>query len=154
MTLYFAYGSNMSRALMGMRCAGAQPLGRAMLAGWRFMINRDGHGTIAPRSGDCVHGVLWRLSMRDLAALNAYEGVDTGLYARRLMPVRHGSRRVTALVYIARAGGKGRPRPSYVDVVVEAGRDWQLPEAYIRSLARRSLTRWRGARARDTGELG
>jgi gamma-glutamylcyclotransferase (GGCT)/AIG2-like uncharacterized protein YtfP len=152
--LYFAYGSNMSRVLMGRRCAGAQPLGQATLAGWRFTINLDGYGAIVPRSGGCVRGVLWRLSMRHLAALNAYEGVDTGRYSRRMMAVRHGDRQVTALIYMARAGGEGRPRPSYVHVVVQAARDWQLPESYVRSLVRWSPTRWRGARARDTGELG
>ena len=48
MTLHFAYGSNMSRALMGARCPGAMALGVATLAGWRFVINPDGVGSIAP----------------------------------------------------------------------------------------------------------
>jgi hypothetical protein len=38
--------------------------------------------------------------------------------------------------------------------VVEAARDWDLPERYIRSLRRWSPSRWRGTRARDTGEVG
>ena len=79
---------------MGARCAGAPALGTATLAGWRFTINPDGFGSIAPRPGGCVHGVLWRLSARDLAAINAYESVDSGLYLRRRLTVRHGSRHV------------------------------------------------------------
>ena len=49
MTLHFAYGSNMSRALMAARCRGAEAVGIAVLAGWRFVINPEGFGSIAPR---------------------------------------------------------------------------------------------------------
>ena len=60
---------------MQARCRDAQALGIATLAGWRFVINREGYGSIAPRPGGRVLGVLWRLSARDLAAINAYESV-------------------------------------------------------------------------------
>ena len=39
MTFHFAYGSNMSRTLMGARCPGAVALGIATLSGWGFVIN-------------------------------------------------------------------------------------------------------------------
>jgi gamma-glutamylcyclotransferase (GGCT)/AIG2-like uncharacterized protein YtfP len=154
MTLHFAYGSNMSRALMGARCPGAEAVGIAVLSGWRFIINPEGFGSIAPRPGGRVHGVLWRLSARDLAAINAYESVDSGLYLRRRLPVRCGDAQAIALVYIARRQGEGTPRPGYIPLVVEAAREWQLPEIYIRSLARWAPSRWRGVRAKDTGEVG
>jgi gamma-glutamylcyclotransferase (GGCT)/AIG2-like uncharacterized protein YtfP len=153
-TLHFAYGSNMSRALMLRRCPGAQALGVATLAGWRFVINPDGYGSIAPQPGALVHGVLWRLSARDLAAVDAYESVESGLYLRRQLAVRCGAQPATALVYVARRPGEGQPRPGYIELVVDAARDWQLPEDYIRTLARWAPSRWRGARPRDTGELG
>ena len=128
MTLHFAYGSNMSRLLMRARCPQAQALGVAALAGWRFVITPDGVGSIEPRPGGVVNGVLWRVTPRDLAAINAYESLDSGLYLRRWMSVRHAGRSTLALLYIARRRGKGTPRPGYIDVVVEAGRDWRLPE--------------------------
>ena len=143
----------MSRALMGARCPDAAAIGTATLAGWRFVINPDGLGSIAPQSGGRVHGVLWRLTARDLAAINAYEGIESGLYLRRQLPVRCGERQATALVYVARQRGEGIPRPGYINVVLDAARDWQLPELYIRSLARWAPSGWRGARAKDTGEL-
>jgi hypothetical protein len=154
MTLHFAYGSNMSRALMGARCPRAQAIGIATLLGWRFVINPEGFGSIARQLGGRVHGVLWRLSARDLAAVNAYESVDSGLYVRRRLPVRCGATQATALVYIARRQGEGLPRPGYIPLVVDAAREWQLPEPYIESLARWAPSRWRGARAKDTGEVG
>ena len=154
MTLHFAYGSNMSRALMGARCPGAVALGVATLPGWRFVINPDNVGSLARYPGGLVYGVLWRVTLRDLVAINAYEGIDTQLYLRRMLPVRLGARQAPALVFLARRGGLGRPRPGYIDLVVEAARNWQLPDAYIRSLKRWSPSGWRGARAKDTGELG
>ena len=154
MTLHFSYGSNMSRALMHERCPGASALGVATLAGWRFVINPDGVGSIAPCQGNLLHGVLWRVSPRNLVAINAYESVDTQLYLRRRVPVRLGNRTMSALVFIARRRGKGRPRPGYITLVVQAARDWRLPGAYVDSLQRWSPSGWRGARTKDTGELG
>ena len=154
MTLHFAYGSNMSRALMQARCPRAEAIGTATLSGWRFLINPEGFGSIAPHPGERVYGVLWRLSARDLAAVNAYESVDSGLYVRRHLSVRCGAMQATALVYIARRRGEGLPRPGYIPLFVEAAREWQLPEAYIHALARWAPSRWAGARAKDTGEVG
>jgi hypothetical protein len=51
-TLHFAYGSNMSRALMGARCRDAQALGTATLVGWRFVINPDGFDSIHGGAAD------------------------------------------------------------------------------------------------------
>jgi hypothetical protein len=153
MTLHFAYGSNMSRAQMGARCPGARALGTATLDHWRFIIGPQGHGSIVPAPGVCVRGVLWRLGARDMAAINAYEAVDTGLYIRRVVPVRHAASLRPALVYILRRPGEGTPRPAYIALVVAAARDWGLPARYINALQRWSPSGWRGTRAKDTGEI-
>jgi hypothetical protein len=153
MTLHFAYGSNMSRAQMGTRCPGARALGTAILEHWRFIIGVEGHGSIAPRPGAIVHGVLWRVGARDLAAINAYENLDSGLYLRRILPVRYGAGRRPALVYILRRHGEGTARPGYVRLVVDAARDWGLPEPYVNTLQRWSPSGWRGTRPKDTGEI-
>lgn len=154
MTWYFAYGSNMSRALMRRLCPQAEPVGAAMLSGYRFIITTDGFASIVPHSGSKVHGVLWKLSARDIAALNAYESLDSGLYTMVTLPVRRGSRRLPAMVYIARSRSQGRPKAGYLDVVLKAAREWNLPEDYVRSLARWAPARWRGARAVECGEIG
>ena len=154
MTLHFAYGSNMSRALMAMRCPGASALGTASLAGWRFVVNPDGVGSIEPRPGRscaaCSGGwacAIWPRSMLTRASIPAF---TFGAYCRSDC----GERLRPALVYIARRRGEGTPRPGYISVVVEAAREWGLPESYIRSLQRWSPSGWRGARTKDTGEFG
>ena len=153
MPLHFAYGSNMSQALMRRRCPAAQAIGRAKLAGWDFIITGDGYASVVPKAGGIVHGVLWRLTARDLAALNAYESLDTGLYRRRILPVRahEGGPAERALVYVARDRRRGRPLPGYQAIVVAAARDWELPAGYVRR-----LERWGngGVRAREIGDFG
>ena len=151
MTLYFAYGSNMERTAMEKRCAGALALGAARLSGWRYLIAR-GYGSIARTSGGAVHGVLWRLTPRDLAALNIFENLDSGLYRRATVMVDTGDRRVRALIYVGGQGGKRRPMPGYQERVVAAAEDWRLPAHYVEQL-RRLAPAYRAARPTETGEL-
>ena len=106
MTLYFAYGANMERAAMARRCGAATPLGPAVLRGWRYVI-ADGYGSVAPAPGAHVCGVLWRLTARDLAALNIFESLDSGLYRRATLTVETGGQRVRALVYVGRKAASG-----------------------------------------------
>jgi hypothetical protein len=152
MTVYFAYGSNMERAAMRRRCGAAQPLGPALLRGWRYVI-ASGYGTIVPASGMCVFGVLWKLTPRDLATLNSYENLDSGLYRRITLTVEIGGERVRALVFMGRKRGSSRPRPGYQERVVDAAQDWRLPQHYIAEL-RRLAPGYRGARPAETGEIG
>jgi len=137
--LHFAYGSNMSRTLMHRRCPTAVAIGTARLDHWRFVVTRDGYASVMPAPGNTVQGVLWRLTPRDLAAVNTYESVDSGLYRRRMLPVTCALGRVSALVYVGREQRAGRPRPGYQDLVVAAARDWALPDAYVETLRRWSL---------------
>lgn len=157
--LYFAYGSNMDRSGMAGRCPGARPLGPARLDGFAFRITADGYASVAPRAGAAVHGVLWRLTPRDLAALNIFESLDSGLYGRAMLPVRRGGQRLRALVYVGRrsAGGgmsaERRPKPGYMATLTAAAIDWGLPPSYVGALRRRAPSRLAGARARETGEI-
>src|SRR5260221_8414552 len=114
MTLHFAYGSNMSRALMGARCRGAEAVGIAVLSGWRFVINPEGFGSIAPQPGGRVHGVLWRVSARGLSAINPSQNVDSRPYLRPPLPGRCGDVQAVALGYIARRPGGGAPRAGHL----------------------------------------
>jgi gamma-glutamylcyclotransferase (GGCT)/AIG2-like uncharacterized protein YtfP len=151
MTLYFAYGANMERAAMARRCGAAMPLGPAVLRGWRYVI-ADGYGSVAPVPGAHVCGVLWRLTPRDLAALNIFESLDSGLYRRATLTVDIGGQRVRALVYVGRKGGKRRAMPGYQERIIAAAEEWRLPARYIAQL-RRLAPGYRGSRPAETGEI-
>lgn len=151
MTLYFAYGSNMSRAAMARRCPAARAVGTAKLEGHGFFVGIDGWGSVKRQPGAAVYGTLWRLTPRDLAALHAYELLHQGLYQVRHLPVRSGGRRLRALVYLLRRRVVGRAKPGYVEAIAAAARAWDLPEGYVRSIQRWSRSRFTCAPVIETG---
>lgn len=134
--IHFAYGSNMSRALMRRHAPSAEPAGIARLPGHRFVITRDGYASVEPVRGEEVYGLLWRLTPRDRVTLDAWENVAAGLYRAQWLPVRTESGRRPALVYVARPGPSGAAKPGYMEVVVAAAREWAVPDRYLRSLER------------------
>jgi gamma-glutamylcyclotransferase (GGCT)/AIG2-like uncharacterized protein YtfP len=148
MTLYFAYGSNMSRAWMARLCPQAQALGPARLEDHRFMVMSGGYASVLPQAGDVVHGVLWRIAPGDLDALDRYEDVAGGLYRRCMMGVEHRGAQQFAVIYVGQSRAAGRARAEYCELVLAAARDWELPEAYLAV-----LTRWLSARSGGTGEV-
>lgn len=150
---YFAYGSNMNRAAMMQRCPDARAIGPATLAGYRFFVGVDGWGSVKSSAGDTVHGVLWDLTPRCVAALHAYELLHAGLYDVRHLSVRTSARLMPAMVYLLRRRKSGMPKPGYVEMIASAARAWKLPEAYIRSVERWSRSRFTGARVIDSGDL-
>jgi gamma-glutamylcyclotransferase (GGCT)/AIG2-like uncharacterized protein YtfP len=150
-TLHFAYGANMSRAVMRRYAPQARALGPAELTAYRFIITADGYASVVPERAQSVHGVLWRLTPRDRITLDGWENVDSGLYRAAILRVRSAGRHAPALVYLARPSGEGRSKPGYMELVITAARERDLPEPYIRSLQAWSPTRWRAARAVEIG---
>ena len=134
--LHFAYGSNMDRRLMRRHCPGAEIVGNAVLRDHRFIIMKEGYASVVPARGGVVHGLLWRISPRDLTALNAYENIDAGLYRAASLSVHAAGRAVRALVYLGRSGVPGRPRLGYMDLVAAAAREAGLPARYVANLVR------------------
>jgi len=134
MPLYFAYGSNMSAEAMARRCPRSKPLGLARLARHCLVVMREGWLTAARDPRSTVHGVLWALALSDMPALDRYEGLAQGLYAKVAQPVvaREGAKR--ALVYFGANAGPGVARPDYIADVVAAARAWPLPPDAIAAL--------------------
>jgi hypothetical protein len=133
---YFAYASNMDRAHMAKLCPQAEPLGPARLDNHRFFIAHGGYGSIAPKRGAVVHGVLWRITARDRLALDGYEQIGDGLYQHATVPVHFGDRLLRALVYVANDPRPARPSRAYRERVLAAARHWNFPADYSELLER------------------
>ncbi|MGC1778865.1 MAG: gamma-glutamylcyclotransferase family protein [Xanthobacteraceae bacterium] len=152
--LHFAYGSNMHRAVMRRHAPAAEPVGVARLADFRFVITIDGYASIKPLRAGTVHGVLWRLTPRDRATLDIWENIAGGLYRAETLAVDHAGARRPALVYIARLRRAGRPKPGYMEIVVAAAREWEMPPPYIASLQAWLPRHPLGAGHRKLGDFG
>ncbi len=152
--LHFAYGSNMHRDVMRRHAPTATSLGVAVLANYRFVITSDGYATVEPARTQTVLGVLWRLTPRDRARLDAWENIAGGLYRIEILAVRQGGCRHLALVYVARPRGEGRPKAGYMELVIAAAVESKLPPGYIASLRNWLSVRPFGTGARKLGEFG
>jgi gamma-glutamylcyclotransferase (GGCT)/AIG2-like uncharacterized protein YtfP len=153
MTLHFAYGANMHRDVMRRHAPEAVPIGAAALANYRFIITADGYASVVPALAHTVHGVLWRITPRDRATLDAWENVAGKLYRAEILPVRQAGQVRPALVYIARPLRAGQPKAGYMELVVAAAQVWHLPAGYISSL-RHWLPRGPvGAGSRKLGDI-
>jgi gamma-glutamylcyclotransferase (GGCT)/AIG2-like uncharacterized protein YtfP len=147
MPLYFAYGANMDTAAMAARCPKSRPIGRARLARHRFVVMEAGYASVLRDPRANVHGVLWDLALADVPALDRFEDVARGLYRKAVQPVlRESAGPVSALVYIGCIAREGAPRPGYLEGVVAASREWNLPSAYISYLESLVPVRSKGLR--------
>lgn len=137
MPLCFAYGANMDVEAMASRCPRSKPLGVARLPGHRFALTRRlyAHASRDPRRE--VWGLLWSMAFADLAALDRWEEVDAGLYARTTRAViRAAGGPVQAFIYLARdpdAPGPLAP-PAYGVDLLRAACRLRLPSSHLGAL--------------------
>jgi hypothetical protein len=136
MPLYFAYGSNMDVGAMARRCPRSKALGLARLERHRLAVMREGWLTAVRDSASAVHGVLWDLALSDVAALDRYEGLSQGLYAKLTQPVIADRAPKRAIVYFGANAGPGAARPAYLAEVIAAARSWSLPAEGVEALER------------------
>ena len=139
---YFAYGSNMCRAIFFERRK-MRPLHTRW--GWlldfeiRFNIpvgpGERGVANVEPRPGVHTCGVLYSLTPQDFDRLDRTEGVHVGLYRRIPIEVTIAEERVAAFTYQSALTQAGRkPSPRYMGLLLDGARHHALPPEYIRYL--------------------
>jgi len=145
--LYFAFGSNMDRGQMAVRCPSATEFGAAAAYGWRLEFRGWSSGrqgavaTVIPRQRAVVHGLLWLVSEAEMQRLDLYEGAPW-YYGRHQVEVSTASGRPTwATTYIlnpehALPGCK--PNPDYAMIIAQAYRDLGLDWKPLREALQRS----------------
>ena len=133
MPLYFAYGANMDVQAMGARCPRSRPLGAARLMRHRLAVMREGWLTVVREPRGRVHGLLWELALADVAALDRFEEVARGLYAKAVQPVVGAFGPRSALVYFGADAGPGRVEADYIAGVLNAARA-RLPREGVTAL--------------------
>ncbi len=149
MTLYFAYGSNMSRKQMFERCPEHECLGIAVLRDFALCFPRTspvrhcGVAGLAERPGAEVWGVVYRLNDRDLSALDGREGYDPtkspqlNRYNRQPVRVLMNGNLADCLTYFARAEpGQHIPSGDYLATIITGAEENGLPTEYVSALKR------------------
>lgn len=137
MTAYFAYGANMDPVHMAEHCPEAERVGLAVLPEFRIGIGAAGFATARPAPGAAIHGVLWRLTDADEAALDRFEDVNGGFYRKDAVPVVPAGRPgTTAMIYRAVDDRPGAPNQDYLARVIEVAETSGLPAGYLDELHR------------------
>ncbi len=143
--LYFCYGADMLEGRIRSRCASPKVVAVARLADHRLgfygysPVWDGGLETVEPAPGHEVWGVVYALGFTDADSLDAWQGVrlnGTGAYFH--YPVEVADAQGTAyavLVYKKDLLGEPTlPSRPYLDVIVAAARQRELPPQAIESL--------------------
>lgn len=134
--LYLAYGSNLNRNQMKMRCPTAEIVDTATMKDWRLMFRgeRGAVATIEPSKGDTVPVLVWRLQPKDERSLDKYEGFPY-LYRKEYVTVSLNGEKVSAMVYIMNETGHpyGLPSIYYLNSIQEGYLDagFDLKNLYV-----------------------
>ena len=86
---YIAYGSNLNRAQMALRCPDAKVVGTGEIKDYELLFrgNRNGAvATVEPKKGESVPVLIWEISPRDEFNLDRYEGYPR-LYGKEMLEV-------------------------------------------------------------------
>jgi gamma-glutamylcyclotransferase (GGCT)/AIG2-like uncharacterized protein YtfP len=128
--LYFAYGANLDKLGMQVRCPAAVPVSRAWLPNWQLQFK--GVCDIEQAEGDTVHGALWSITKNCERSLDSFEGAPD-FYRKERVTVMTPNGPYEAMVYIMNTY-KGwtdylsLPNAGYYNTVLNGYRDFDLPE--------------------------
>lgn len=145
--LYFAYGSNMDPEQMKARCPDAEVVGigvmpdHALCFPRRSVKRNCGVSSVAPLAGRETWGVVYRLTSKDLTALDGSEGfrndraAELNSYNRVAVIVSLNDVPTDMMTYVA-IGQENVPPPNaaYLKHIREGARHHGLPAAYLEFL--------------------
>lgn len=123
---YAAYGSNLNKEQMKVRCQYAVPVVGSTLKDWRLVFRRS-YLTIEFCPGEEVPLGIWRISERDEKSLDRYEGYPK-FYEKKMIPIDVCGEPVDCLIYVMRDGFPAELPTSYYMEICEHGYyDFCLP---------------------------
>lgn len=122
---YWAFGSNLCKRHMRVRCPAANPVG-PMTVDDAALIFR-GVADVTVRKESIVPGGLWRITRECEAALDRYEGVSSRLYLKRYLTIKVKGKIEDCLFYqMSTHRGVMPPSEGYLGTILEGYRDFDL----------------------------
>jgi gamma-glutamylcyclotransferase (GGCT)/AIG2-like uncharacterized protein YtfP len=141
--LYAAYGSNLDPDQMRERCPHSPSHGPGWLVGWRLSFGGEDLGwegalaTVVEDAGAEVFVMTYDVSPHDEAALDRWEGADTGLYRKIKVRVQTLTGDVLAWLYVLDGYEGGLPSARYLGVMADAAEKAGAPDDYVADLRAR-----------------
>ena len=145
MKYYLAYGSNLNKAQMAMRCPDAKPLFSVALRDKTLVFRGNGNGcgvaTVEPKEGSVVPSAVWEISDKDEAALDRYEGFPH-LYRKETvwLSIAEGSVSTQAMMYVMNPGRpEASPSDSYYETIRQGYKDFDLNVRMLELFAKKGV---------------
>ena len=144
MKYYLAYGSNLNKAQMALRCHDAVPVGTAVLDNTKivFRSNYKGNGvaTLEKEHGCTVPIAIWAISESDEQHLDVYEGYPT-LYTKKTVNITLGGKNEKAMIYLMNPGRpETHPSQSYYETIKQGYRDFRFDVHILSQYARKGVS--------------
>ena len=144
MALYAAYGTNMDPDQMRERCPHSPSRGTGWLVGWRLTFGAEDLGwegalaTVVEDPGDQVFVMVYDVPSQDEAALDEWEGADSGLYSKIRVRVQSLSGEHLVWLYVLVDGYEGGlPSARYLGLMADAAEKAGAPDDYVAALRER-----------------
>ena len=120
--LYIAYGSNLNLPQMAQRCPSAKVVGASEIKDYALVFRGGRNGAVAtvePCEGSSVPVLLWKITPKDEAALDIYEGFPR-FYDKEMMELPLDGQTVSAMAYVMTPGHRlGYPSDYYYNTIRE-----------------------------------
>tara|TARA_R100000388_G_C7245002_1_gene164366 strand:+ start:6083 stop:6535 length:453 start_codon:yes stop_codon:yes gene_type:complete len=124
-TKYLAYGSNLNKEQMMMRCPHAEPKNLIILQNFRLIFR--GVADIIPASGFVVPVVEWLITEQCEKSLDIYEGFPN-LYDKKYFCDNDGT---SFMTYTMNGNGFQMPPLNYLKVIERGYDDFGIDKTYI-----------------------
>lgn len=134
--LYIAYGSNLCKRQMRMRCPTARPLGKFYLTDAKLVFR--GAADVVYSPGDKVACGLWAINKADEDALDRYEG--GGYYKETGVVLKYCGRPRSTLMYLMRdTKGIFPPSEFYASTIRKGYKDFGLDEKLLNAAIKQAF---------------
>ncbi len=131
--IYMAYGSNLNKEQMSIRCPDAEVMGRFLMPDHRLVFK--GVADMIPAVGHECPVALWRITDACEEALDIYEGFPK-LYRKEYWTHEDGK---MFMAYVMNRDGLAPPPPHYLDCIRDGYQDFGLDAAYLNEAVKLSM---------------
>jgi hypothetical protein len=138
--LMIAYGSNLSKKQMRLRCPSARPLGKFIMHDAQLVFRT--YADLEYVKGVNTPCGLWSINREDEKSLDKHEGVAGGSYfkSEKIM-LNYCGRKRPALIYLKNRGEIYPPSKRYVATIRRGYKDFDMDERVLDEAVERS---WEG----------
>jgi gamma-glutamylcyclotransferase (GGCT)/AIG2-like uncharacterized protein YtfP len=137
-TLYWAYGSNLNVEAMKSRCPNAEQYKPLYVHNGQLVFRGVADVEGIEDEESMVPGGLWHVTEECIEALDTYEGVRSGLYAKKYLTLRVKGKVKKCLFYKMNSVGVMPPWDSYLDVIEQGYKDFKLDRRFLDEALERS----------------